>query len=152
MEIRFYHLTNSPLQRALPALLQKALSGGKRITLVAQDQKALEELDQGLWSWNPESFLPHASLKKVADSADSHPILLTVDATENANQSDTLILTGQTACEDFSRYELCCKIFNGHDQTAVEHSRALWKQYKDAGHALTYWQQDERGAWAQKAS
>ena len=28
--------------------------------------------------------------------------------------------------------------------------RANWKQWKDAGHTLTYWQQSEQGKWEQK--
>jgi DNA polymerase-3 subunit chi len=34
--------------------------------------------------------------------------------------------------------------------SAVEAARARWKDYKNAGHALTYWQQSDAGRWEQK--
>jgi DNA polymerase-3 subunit chi len=30
-------------------------------------------------------------------------------------------------------------------------ARDRWKAYKAAGHALTYWQQTDRGGWEKKA-
>ena len=36
-------------------------------------------------------------------------------------------------------------------QEAVEAGRNRWKEYKAAGHAITYWQQTETGGWEQKA-
>ena len=32
----------------------------------------------------------------------------------------------------------------------VEAARAQWKAYKEAGHSVSYWQQDEKG-WIKKA-
>lgn len=151
MEIRFYHLTQSPLERALPALLQKALKGGKRIVLTTTDKQSREDIDQGLWTWSADSFIPHGNASKHQDNAADHPIWVTDDATNNANNADTLILTGLSECVDFGHYQLCCKIFNGHDHSAVQQSRDLWKQYKEAGHSLTYWQQTAQGGWEQKA-
>ena len=40
---------------------------------------------------------------------------------------------------------------DGQDEEAVALGRARWKTYKEAGYALTYWQQTETGGWEQKA-
>ena len=42
-------------------------------------------------------------------------------------------------------------MFDGHDDEAVSAARQRWKAHKDSGHALTYWQQTERGGWEKKA-
>jgi DNA polymerase-3 subunit chi len=34
---------------------------------------------------------------------------------------------------------------------ALAEARSQWKALKEAGHAVTYWQQDENGRWSQKA-
>ena len=38
----------------------------------------------------------------------------------------------------------------GNDTEAVGTARARWTAYQQAGHALTYWQQNERGGWEKK--
>jgi DNA polymerase-3 subunit chi len=47
--------------------------------------------------------------------------------------------------EDVAAFQRCCDMFDGSDPEAVEAARRRWRQAKDAGHALTYWQQTEKG-------
>jgi very-short-patch-repair endonuclease/DNA polymerase IIIc chi subunit len=72
--IQFYHLLSTPLERALPKLLEKAFAGGFKTLLVADSDEHIEQLNQLLWTYDPNSFLPHGS---VADGqAERQPILL----------------------------------------------------------------------------
>ena len=41
--------------------------------------------------------------------------------------------------------------FDGSDEEAVAAARGQWTTLKSAGHAVTYWQQDEACRWSQKA-
>ena len=50
--------------------------------------------------------------------------------------------------EDFSRVLV---MFNGQDAGELAEARARWKTLKDAGHALTYWQQESNGGWKKAA-
>lgn len=59
---------------------------GKRIQIVAPSDEALRYLDDLLWFYKPESFLPHA----MASSKSSEVIILTKE-TANLNQADVLI-------------------------------------------------------------
>lgn len=151
MEVRFYHLTHSPLERALPALIQKALGVGKKIVLVAPDEGRLNALDEGLWTWDAGSFTPHGNALKKKEGGAEQPLWLTLDATDRANDADMLVLTGNSICTDFSGYTLCCEMLNGYDNEAVEAGRTRWKDYKDKGYDLTYWQQTQTGGWEKKA-
>ena len=49
-----------------------------------------------------------------------------------------------------AEYERCFELFDGNDSQAVDAARGRWQAYKDAGHALTYWQQTVRGGWKEK--
>jgi len=44
-EIGFYHLQRSPLERALPKLLEKVLEAGKRAVVVARSDERVEQLN-----------------------------------------------------------------------------------------------------------
>ena len=74
-QIGFYHLTRSPLEQALPKLLDKALAAGYRAVVLAGSSERVEALSDRLWTYEPESWLPHGSAKD-GDAA-LQPIWLT---------------------------------------------------------------------------
>lgn len=146
-EIRFYHLQTQSLEQALPQILTEALSGGRRVIVRTKGEKETERLNELLWTYRPESFLPHGSAKD--GFAEDQPVFL-ADNDENPNGAEVLVLTGGAACADIAAFSLCYEIFDGNDETARTAARSKWKAYKDSGHELTYWQQNERGGWDKK--
>lgn len=147
-EIGFYHLQKTPLERALPKLLERAVERGMRALVVAGSPERVEALNAALWTYDPASFLPHGAAGE-GDPA-SHPIWL-ADHDEPANGADLLVLVegaDSTRQGDFTRV---IDMFDGADPDAVSAARRRWKTLKDAGHKLTYWQQTERGGWEKKA-
>ncbi|MBN8531327.1 MAG: DNA polymerase III subunit chi [Alphaproteobacteria bacterium] len=147
VNISFYHLTRSPLDKALPKLLVKALDSGKRVVVMAA-QDRLEELNARLWEADPNSFVPHGSRKD--GFAEDQPVYLTSEE-ENPNGAEILCVTdGRTPSflNGFSRVLDC---FNGLDDAEIASARERWKAYKAAGHTLTYLQQTDAGGWEKKA-
>ena len=145
-EVRFYHMERSKLETALPALLNKAIQQGNVVVQLDTSQNA-EALNTHLWTYDPNSFLPHGTAKD--GNAQHQPIWLT-DKQENPNSSDILILTHGATNENIKDYKLCCEMLNGNDQDAVAEARSRWKSYKDEGFEVTYWQQGQNG-WEKKA-
>jgi len=141
-EIGFYHLRNLPLERALPQLLEKAYAGGYRVVLMAGSPERVDHLDTVLWTYGEESFLPHGSAKDGSPA--QQPIWLTVDD-ENPNNADMLVLVDGATSGHLAGYKRVLDVFDGNDEAAVEAARSRWRQAKDAGHALTYWRQTEKG-------
>jgi DNA polymerase-3 subunit chi len=146
-EIRFYHLQQTPLERALPDMLQKAVNDGRRVVVRSGDPGMVERLNETLWTFRPDSFLPHGSAKD--GFAGDQPVWLT-GADENPNGAQVLILTHGAASDNIAGFDLCCEMLDGTDDAAVAAARQRWKIYKEAGHSLTYWQQNERGGWDKK--
>lgn len=147
-EIGFYHLTRTPLANALPKLLERVLTAGKRALVRAGSAERVEFLNGALWTYDPASFLPHGTARE--GDAPDQPIWLTT-GDDNPNGAQVLILTDGVEAGDLSGWERCLEMFDGNDPAAVEAARERWKAYKQAGHALTYWQQTERGGWDKKA-
>lgn len=146
-EIRFYHLERQTLDQVLPALLSKALSGGRRIVLKAPNVQEAERLNAHLWTYDPNSFIPHGSEK---DGHAAHQPVWITAKDENPNSADVLILSGGVESALLGDFALCCEMLDGRDPEAVSAARARWKDYKDAGHDITYWQQGQQG-WEKKA-
>lgn len=146
-EIRFYHLQRTNLERALPQLLEKVAQRNQRAVVMAGSTERVEVLNTHLWTYEERSFLPHGSARD--GFAPEQPIWLT-DADERPNQAEVLFLTDGATSVHIDDYALVVEMFDGNDQDAVTAARGRWAGYKSAGHALTYWRQDDNGRWAQQ--
>jgi DNA polymerase-3 subunit chi len=144
-EIGFYHLTRSTLAQALPKLLKRTLAAGQRGLILGPSAPSLAALSEALWQ-QPD-WLPHGMAED--GDADLQPIWLATDA-EPANGARYLFLVDGAACEDTHDFERVFDLFDGNSESSVAAARLRWKLAKDRGHAVTYWQQTERG-WQQKA-
>lgn len=145
-EVLFYHLEQAPLERVLPMLLDKSLERGWRVAVELGDADRLNELDDAIWTWTDDSFLPHATAGGDHDA--DQPILLTTGP-ENPNNADVRFFVAGAIPRDGETYQRLVYLFDGHDPDAVTAARQAWKALRD-GHDTTYWQQDEQGRWAKK--
>lgn len=143
-DIQFYHLTSTPIERALPRLLEKAMSGGFRVLVRAGSEEKSELLNRTLWTFNPDSFLPHGS---AADPfPEQQPIYLTAGE-EIPNQPNLVVAAHGASIEQPERFERILDLFDGQDVQAVEAARIRWAQYKQQGHSIGYNRQTPAGGW-----
>ncbi|MDM9619895.1 DNA polymerase III subunit chi [Rhizobium sp. S96] len=147
-EVLFYHLTESKLEDALPPLLDKSVERGWRVCVQLKDAARRDLLDQHLWTFREDSFLPHGT--DEADLADQQPVLLTV-TTENSNAATVRFVVDGAEPPSVDAYQRIVFMFDGYDQEQLEGARAQWKKLKGEGHTLTYWQQTPEGRWEKKA-
>ncbi|MDH5722598.1 MAG: DNA polymerase III subunit chi [Alphaproteobacteria bacterium] len=147
-EIRFYHLQRQNEHQVLPSLLSKALSNGHKIIVKCANDAEKEKLNEYLWTYNPDSFLPHGSNKDGNEKM--QPIWLTAKD-ENPNGADVLIISQGAQAENMDDFTLCCEMLDGQDEDAVKDARTRWKTYKEQGFEVTYWQQSDQGSWEKKA-
>jgi DNA polymerase III subunit chi len=147
-EIRFYHLLRRTLEDALPRMLEMSLERGWRAVVMAGSPERVEALNQHLWTFRKDSFLPHGTASE--GEAERQPVWLT-DRDENPNGASVLFLTDGAESAALAGYTRVCELFDGNDGGAVAAARARWKRYKEAGHELSYWQQTARGGWERKA-
>jgi DNA polymerase-3 subunit chi len=148
-EILFYHLQRQSLEVVLPTLLEKSLGRSWRVVVQATTEERLSALDDHLWTFSEESFLPHGT-DREANAADQ-PVVLTLGE-GNPNRADVRFLVeGATCPDEISAYQRMVVLFDGNDEQALALARKQWLDVKEAGHDATYWQQDSRGRWERKA-
>ncbi len=147
VEVSFYHLQREPLEVALPKILEKVLERGLRAVVMAASRERVAVLDEQLWTYRRQSFLPHGA---AGDGrAREQPIYLTTEA-ENPNGATVLVLVDGADPADKSKFDRCLDMFDGNDAPAVAAARDRWQACKDQGFDVTYWQQGPRG-WQKKA-
>ena len=148
-EILFYHLQNQPLEAALPRLLEKTLERGWKAVVQATSPERLAALDDHLWTFSDDSFLPHGT-DRDPDAAEQ-PVVLTLNEGNPNEAMIRLLVEGAAPPPDVSSYERLLVLFDGNDEAALAAARGHWKALNGAGHQATYWQQDSRGRWERKA-
>ncbi|AWN35005.1 MULTISPECIES: DNA polymerase III subunit chi [Methylobacterium] len=148
-EILFYHMQRQPLERVLPNLVERSLERGWQAAIQAVSEERLAALDDGLWTYADESFLPHGTDREP--DAGTQPVVLTLRDLNPNGASIRFLVEGADLPPDAADYARICILFDGTDQDALLRAREQWRQAKAAGHAVAYWQQDEDGRWNKKA-
>lgn len=148
-EVLFYHLQRQSLEGVLPQLLEKSLERGWRAVVQVATEERLAALDDHLWTFSDEAFLPHGTDREP--HAADQPVLITLSAENPNNASIRFLAEGAPVPPDLDRYQRMVILFDGTDPHALALARDQWKAVKEAGHDATYWQQDARGRWERKA-
>ena len=145
MQVDFYHLT-TPLDRVLPRIAERVVQTGGRILIVAEPEEQRVALDRLLWSYAPESFLPHAQTGAGDDAA--QPILIAPDITPANAARNVAIVDGRWR-DDALGFDRAFHIF---DDEAIREARLVWKALADRdGVERRYWKQNDSGRWEQAA-
>ena len=147
-EVLFYHLTESTLEKALPTLLEKSIGRGWRAVVQAGSEERRDALDQHLWLYRDDSFLPHGADHEP--HAEEQPIILTAGPA-NPNGAQIRFLVDGAPPPPLDGYERAVFLFDGNDDGQLEGARTHWKALKGHGHDVTYLQQAPDGRWERKA-
>ena len=148
MQVDFYHLT-SPLDRVLPRIAERVVATGGRLLIVAEPQELRVALDRLLWSYAPESFLPHAQAGSADDAV--QPILIADDTTEAApaNAARNVAVVDGRWRDHVLTFDRAFHIF---DDEAIREARLAWKALADRdGVERRYWKQNDSGRCEQAA-
>lgn len=146
-EILFYHLESQPLERVLPVLLEKSLERGWNVVVEIASEERAALLDDMLWTYRDDSFLPHAL---AGGDTDHLQRILITTRPHNPNKAEVRFFVDRAVPQSGEGYIRLVYMFSGHDPDAVTEARTAWKALRD-GNEVTYWQQDSNGKWAKKA-
>ena len=146
MQVDFYHLTRSPLDRVLPRIAERIVGDGGRLLVVVRDAAQAAAIDKLLWSYSPDSFLPHAVAGAGEDAV--QPVLIATDV-DPSNAARHVALVDGVWRDEALGFD---RAFHFFDEGAIVEARAAWKALADReGVERRYWKQLETGGWEQAA-
>ncbi|MDO9443248.1 MAG: DNA polymerase III subunit chi [Beijerinckiaceae bacterium] len=153
IEISFYHLQMQPLEKVLPVLLEKSVERGWNVVLQTVTEERCVALNEALWTYSDESFLPHGMARD--GDPEFQPIYLT-NGPENPNGAQIRFFVegadvAPALADQESEYERLVLMFDGNDEAELARARAQWKALKGQGAVLAYFQQTDDGRWEKKA-
>jgi DNA polymerase-3 subunit chi len=149
VEIWFYHLESASVEETLPPLIEKCLDRGWRAQVLSPSSEHLHALDSHLWTWKPNSWLPHHS----PGAEDSHlsPIELSLSPTNEVSSilpTKAVFLLDGASWASLEGVVRIFVLFDGRDPNNVTHARQQWRLAKEVGLLPTYWRRGEDGRWA----
>ena len=134
-QVDFYLLQDDSAQdrvRFACRLADKAYRLGKRVFIHTESADQTRQLDDLLWTFQQDSFVPHAIYQ--AEQSNPPPVLLAHDAEPDAS-SHVLINLAAEVPLFFSRFERVAELINGNADIRQQ-GRSRYSFYKTRGYPL----------------
>lgn len=113
-------------------LIEKIFNMGHKIYCHTHDEASATQIDELLWKFRPESFLPHALINNPQEQ--SSPIHIGWH-NDPKNHHEILINLSTQIPDFFSRFDKVTEIVCQRPEQ-LESSRNNWKFYQDRGYPL----------------
>ncbi len=112
-------------------LIDKARHMGNQVYVCSRDESQAQELDQLLWTFRPESFIPHQLHTKDDDTGS----VLIGWGEDCSNHHGLLINLSHQVPEYFSRFERLVEVVC-QQQDVLEATRKHYGFYRDRGYPI----------------
>ncbi|QOW19890.1 DNA polymerase III subunit chi [Lysobacter ciconiae] len=134
-----FYLIQKPRFREEPLLLvcelaRKAQQAGQACIVLARDAAQAEKLDDLLWSFDPDAFIPHQIVDPDMEEGDDEEIEVLIATPEHDVALRPLVINLRDAAVD-GAFERVLEVVPA-DDSARGPLRQRWVQYKDRGFTL----------------
>ncbi|MCC7095839.1 MAG: DNA polymerase III subunit chi [Thermomonas sp.] len=131
-----FYLIDKPRFREEPLLLvcelaKKAFAANLPTLILARDMTQAEELDDLLWSFDPDEYLPH-QIAGADEDEDEAPILIATPEIDAPNRPLLINLRDDAPQGSFDRVLEVVPA----DESARDPLRERWKHYQSLGFTL----------------
>ncbi len=127
--------TNIPDKIGYTCRLVRKARGADQKVVVYGDSAQLAALDQALWTFSEQDFLPHVMAGD--ELAAQTPVILTSDADAALPHHQVLVNLAAATPAHFARFERMFEIVSTGDED-VQSGRERYRQYQQRGYPLTH--------------
>ncbi|HTQ98939.1 MAG TPA: DNA polymerase III subunit chi [Candidatus Acidoferrum sp.] len=134
-KVNFYLLKQDSLQAVLALcckLAEQQARQGQQVFILADSGETAQDMDRLLWSFTPDSFVPHVLAGDAL--AGQTEVIIGVSATDAGNATCILNLGTEPVAVHAGLNAIA--EFVPNDETAKAQSRVRWNHYKQLGHEL----------------
>ena len=118
-------------------LLRKAQRQGHRLLVTASAQR-LAELDALLWTFEPQSFVPHVRMPGAPDAVTARTPIWLCEAVPAGPVPTVLLNLGAAAPATLGPFERVIELVS-HDVDEAQAGRERWRAYKAQGLGIVHY-------------
>ena len=136
-KVDFYILTSDSDTERLNfccRLLDKAVRQGNRILVRTRSEQESIELDQRLWDFRPESYIPHAVIHSATETSDM-PLVISHHY-QSDQHHDVLVNLNDQLPDHFAHYKRLAQIVDQQTQR-LQQSRQHYSFFKERGYPIS---------------
>ena len=135
-EVIFVEVTASRMEMQACEIAERIYAEGDRLLIVAIDEEQAARLDDLLWTYKPDTFVPHG-LWKSMDNEPAQPVIITTQK-ERVPGIASLLTMDYCPVEMVQQFSQVIHVVVVDNQERLEASRRYWTLLKDAGFSLSH--------------
>jgi len=135
-EVIFVEVTASRMEIRACEIAEHTYAQGKRLQINAIDEEQAARLDDLLWTYKPDNFVPHG-LWKSMDNESAQPVVITTRK-ERVPEIASLLTMDYCPVEMVQQFSKVIHVVLADNQERLEASRRYWTLLKDAGFSLRH--------------
>ncbi len=121
-------------------LVRKARAADLKVVLFTADHAQLAALDEALWTFSEQDFLPHVMAGD--ELAAVTPVVLAHDAGQALPHHQVLVNLSRETPAHFARFERMFEIVSTDEEDLLA-GRTRYRQYQQRGYPLTHYEADK---------
>ena len=134
----FYNSSHRNVVADISRLIEKLFKEKNRILVFCKDLETVEVIDNFLWAYKDDGFIPHSIETKEKSSI--YPILITTNIHEDYQHDVLLALSGVLIKEkDWRRFSKAYYFFDDQENREKENAREMWKSFLALNIVCKYW-------------
>ncbi len=134
----FYNSSQRNVVSDISFLIERLFKERTTILVCCKDQETVKVVDDFLWAFKEDGFIPHSIDTKEQTS--SYPILITTDIHGDCKHNVLLALSGVLINEkDWRKFNKAYYFFDDQENKEKENARLMWKRMSALNVVCKYW-------------
>ena len=135
-KIIFIEVTESRMEVSACQIAERTYLRGDRLQITAADQQQAARLDDLLWTFKPDSFVPHGFFGGEKDEL-LPPVVITTEP-EKIPGFESLLMLDYCPVETVAQFSQAIHLVIVDNRERLAASRDYWIQLKEAGFSLSH--------------
>ena len=137
-KVYFYNSSKRDILADISWLTEKLYKERNRILIFCKDDETVKIIDDFLWAYREDGFIPHSIEKE--EQASVYPILVASEIDKDYKHNTLLALNGvlveEKVCKKFSNVYY---FFDNQENKEKENARIMWKNFVSQNVVCKYW-------------
>ena len=148
-QIIFYSTAPLQVEKTLFALLEKSIEKGNKSLLLFKDKEKCSLINEQLWTYKQNSFLPHISEDDQIYNDIDVPVYLSTK-NENPFKAELLFSIDGYLPDNIQNFERVIIIIDVNDELLNEKYKNYYLDINNNFEDIVFYKSDDNGKWIEK--